>query len=431
MILEKSLFFTLALISGISLLGCEQEKPKLAERETVKVGVIYPFTGPNALTGEDLKAGAELAKEIINRSFDFTIPLAKGQGLSSHGGAEIQIIYKDSQSNPSQAAERVEELVKEDQVTAVMGCYSSTVTAAASETAEIMNVPFLNAASTSPTLTQRGFKWFFRTTPDDDMFAQNFFTFLSDLSENPKMEVPKRLVLVYENRLWGTSVSRAERKIAVKYGYEIVADIPYDSKESRFDEELRRVKLGLPCVILQTSYANDAVFFIKGYKAHQINPAAILGMNAGFISPQFLKSLGADGSYILSREVWAHDLGRRKPLVNTINDLFKKRFGRNMTGNSARVFTCLITLGDAINRAHSLEAKKIREALLGTDIRGEQLIMPWNGVKFDPETGQNILGRGIIVQVQEGEYKTVWPWDFSSKAVIWPMPSWSERGANK
>ena len=102
-----------------------------------------------------------------------------------------------------------------------------------------------------------------------------------------------------------------------------------------------------------------------------------------------------------------------------------------MTGNSARVFTALITLADAINRAQSLEARKIRDALLGTEIKGEQVIMPWDGVKFDPQTGQNILGRGIIVQVQEGQYRTVWPWDPSSRTVTWPMPSWSERGGRK
>ena len=431
MILQKLMCLTLAVIGGISLFGCEKERPESAQGETVKIGVIYPFTGPNASTGEDLKAAVELATEIVNRSFDIPIPLAKEEGLSAHGRAEIQIIYKDSQSDPNRAAKGVEELVKEHQVVAIMGCYSSTVTAAASERAEIMKVPFLNAASTSPTLTQRGFKWFFRTTPDDEMFAQNFFTFLSDLSERMKIDPPKRLILVYENRLWGTSVSRAERKLAIKHGYEIVEDIPYDPKESRFDEELRRIKLSPPAVILQASYANDAVLFVKGYKANQINPIAILAMNAGFISPHFLKSLGSDGDYILSREVWALDLGRRKPLVHEINDLFKRRSGRNMTGNSARVFTALITLADAINRARSLEARKIRDALLGTEIKGEQVIMPWDGVKFDPETGQNILGRGIIVQVQEGQYRTVWPWDSSSRAVVWPMPSWSERGGRK
>jgi branched-chain amino acid transport system substrate-binding protein len=53
--------------------------------------------------------------------------------------------------------------------------------------------------------------------------------------------------------------------------------------------------------------------------------------------------------------------------------------------------------------------------------------MPWKGVKFDPATHQNTLGSGIIVQIQDGQYVTVWPWESASKPIIWPMPKWSER----
>jgi branched-chain amino acid transport system substrate-binding protein len=53
--------------------------------------------------------------------------------------------------------------------------------------------------------------------------------------------------------------------------------------------------------------------------------------------------------------------------------------------------------------------------------------MPWKGIKFDPTTHQNILGAGIIVQIQDGEYKTVWPFDLASAELIWPMPKWDER----
>ncbi len=166
---------------------------------------------------------------------------------------------------------------------------------------------------------------------------------------------------------------------------------------------------------------------MKGYKEKHINPTAILAMNSGFISPSFLEKLGKDGEYVLSREVWALDIGRKKPLVTAVNDLFNKKYGTNMTGNSARSFTGLIVLADAINRASTLEPENIRKALMETKISGEQLIMPWDGVRFDPDTGQNILGKGIIVQVQGGQYRTVWLWELSENPVIWPMPTWSER----
>jgi branched-chain amino acid transport system substrate-binding protein len=65
--------------------------------------------------------------------------------------------------------------------------------------------------------------------------------------------------------------------------------------------------------------------------------------------------------------------------------------------------------------------------LLETNIKGNQLIMPWDGVKFDPKTHQNILGKGIIVQVQNGEYYTVWPFNLATKQVVWPFPKWDKR----
>jgi branched-chain amino acid transport system substrate-binding protein len=426
--LSKTICLTFVLLSLLWFMGCEKDTPQNPSAKTVKIGAIYPLSGHSASSGKDLKAAIELATEIVNESFDLSIPLAGEKGLSSHGNAIIEIVFKDSQSDETKARQLVEELVQKENVTAILGCYNSSVTAAASEQAEVLKIPFLNPESTSPILTQRGLKWFFRTTPDDSMFAQNFFAFFSDLNKELNIEVPKRLILVYENRLWGTSVARAEKKLAMKHEYRIVEDIPYDSKDKSYETELENIKAALPGVILQASYADDAVLLMKGYKEKQINPAAILAMNAGFISPSFLENLGMDGEYIFSREVWALDIGRMKPLVATINNLFKKRFDRNMNGNSARAFTGLLVLADAINRSKTLEPESIREALLKTHIKSEQLIMPWDGVIFDPETGQNTGGKGIIVQIQKGEYRTVWPRNLSDTPIIWPMPLWSERG---
>jgi branched-chain amino acid transport system substrate-binding protein len=208
------------------------------------------------------------------------------------------------------------------------------------------------------------------------MFARNFFTFLSEFSERGNIDFPKRLVLVFENRLWGTSVAQAERKLAQKMGYDIIEEIPYDSKAPGFEEELKRIKSSLPAIILQASYETDAIALMRGYRDYGVDPLAILAMNAGFISPQFLKSLGTDGNFVMSREVWALDIGSRKLLIVSVNEVSRKKFGRNMTGNSARSFTAVMVLADAINRASSPELASIRDALLNTDIKPDQLIMP-------------------------------------------------------
>jgi len=85
-----------------------------------------------------------------------------------------------------------------------------------------------------------------------------------------------------------------------------------------------------------------------------------------------------------------------------------------------------MVLADAINRAGSTDPEAIRKALAATDLPAKSLIMPWKGVKFDA-SGQNMLGQGILVQIVDGKYHTVWPFDMASRDVVWPMPKWDQR----
>ena len=64
--------------------------------------------------------------------------------------------------------------------------------------------------------------------------------------------------------------------------------------------------------------------------------------------------------------------------------------------------------------------------LASTDIPANHLIMPWKGVKFD-ETGQNVESSGILVQIIDGKYHTVWPFALASRDIVWPMPAWGKR----
>ena len=56
----------------------------------------------------------------------------------------------------------------------------------------------------------------------------------------------------------------------------------------------------------------------------------------------------------------------------------------------------------------------------------DQLIMTWDGIKFD-EQGQNTHVKAIIIQLQGGKFYTVWPWDSATRDVIYPIPAWKDR----
>jgi branched-chain amino acid transport system substrate-binding protein len=414
----KWLAFGLALCLGVA-------RPALGQEE-IRIGAIYPLTGAAASTGLEMKNALELAAYLINsgtRGLD--LPLQTTGGLPNLKGAKIKLIFGDHQGNPQIGATEAERLISQEKVVALIGCYFSNVTNTASQVAERNGIPFVNPESSSATLTQRNFKWFFRTTPHDELFVANFFDFLRDIEKKKHISV-KRVALFNENTLFGTETTKIEERLAGDLKYPIVEKILYPAKSTQLTTEVQRLKAANPDLIMQSSYLGDAILSVKTYKELGVSPDALLANDAGFNDSEFLKTLGKDGEYILSREVWALDLTRKNPLIKQVNDLYVERYQNNFNGNSARSFTGLMTLAEAINRAGSTKPEAIQKALAETNIPGKKLIMPWQGIRFDA-TGQNTLGSGIIVQVQDGQYVTVWPFDMASKDVVWPMPKWDQR----
>lgn len=72
----------------------------------------------------------------------------------------------------------------------------------------------------------------------------------------------------------------------------------------------------------------------------------------------------------------------------------------------------------SVDRAGSIDPDKIRAALVATEVPGDQLIVPWRGVKFD-ETDQNVWATPVIQQVEGGKYHTVYPFDIAVQPPVW------------
>jgi branched-chain amino acid transport system substrate-binding protein len=398
-----------------------------AEQAEVRIGVLYPLTGAAASTGAELKNALELAADIINNGAK-DLPnhlFSLGGGLPNLRGAKIKLVFADHQGSPQVGATEAERLINQEKVVALVGAYFSNVTATASQVAERNKIPFLNPESSSASLTQRNFKWFFRTTPHDELFVRNFFEFFKDIEAKKGIKV-KSIGVFNENTLWGNETTKLEAHMAQEKGISLAKSVTYPAKTTQLTSEIQQLKAANPQVVLQSSYLGDAILSMKSYKELGFSPEMILANNAGFTDTEFIRTLGKDAEYVITRDVWSLDLARNNPLVRQVNDLYYSRYKVNFTGNSSRTFTGLIALADAINRAGSTEPEAIRKALTETNISGNQIIMPWKGIKFDA-TGQNVYGSGILVQIIDGKYNTVWPFELATREVIWPMPKWDQR----
>ena len=392
--------------------------------QEVKIGVLFPLSGGAATSGLDSKYGTELAVEIVNGKYDLDMPLAKTEGLPNLGGAKVKLVTVDHQALPEKGQSEAERLVTQEKVVALFGAYNSAVTQTASQTAERLGIPMLNGDSSSPGLTTRGLKFFFRTSHHDETFGKNLFDMLDEIQKQKGIKLNK-IAIVNENTLYGTDGNKITKKFAQERGYEVVADIAYPANTSEVTSEVQKLKAANPDVVFQVSYTSDAILFMKTYKQLDFNPQGILAYGAGFVDPEFRKVLGKDSEAVITRAAWSPDIAEKKPMAKTIADMFKSKYNQEMTENSARDFTGMITMLDAINRAKSTDPKAIQKALTETDIPSSQLIVPWKGVKFDQD-GQNLGAQGINMQVLGGAYYTVYPSDVASKQLVWPRPKWAD-----
>lgn len=392
----------------------------VAADTTIKIGAIYPLSGALASTGSELKQAIELAVEVINAPHPELkdIPLAAGAGLPHVGNAKIEVVFADSQGKPEVGQAEAQRLIDQEHVVALIGAYQSAVTKTTSRIAEQRGMPFLNPESSSPDLTERGYKWFFRTTPNDETFIADMMRFLDTVKSVPT----KRIAVVFENTDFGVNTSKAVEKFAKQSARDVVANIAYSAGTASVNAETQKLAQAKPDVAIFASYTSDAILFVRTMRETGYAPPVFLANDAGFIDSRFVSEVGPQVQGVLTRDVWANDLDTIKPVIKTLNDMFKsKSGGKNLNGNSARSLQGMLVLASAIDRAGSTKPDAIRQALVSTDLSADQIVMPWAGVKFDAN-GQNERGQGLILQLVGTQYATVWPERYKQNKELPKLP---------
>jgi branched-chain amino acid transport system substrate-binding protein len=395
-----------------------------SQPKTIKIGVIYPLTGNLGATGQDTKSAVEFAAEIVNNKYDIDFPFAKTEGIPSLGGAKLELFFGDSRGDPTQAMAEAERLITQEKVVAMCGAYNSAVAKTVSVVTERYKIPYVVSDVTSPALTERGFQYFFRVIPHDGMQTKNALVCLDDINKKYNAGI-KTIALIWENTEWGSNVGLIVRTNAEQYGFTVVADIGYSSKATDVTAEVARIKAAKPDAIIHASYITDAILFNKTLKAMDVQPKAWIGMG-GYVEPDFIASVGKDADFILARATFAPDLLTTKPYDAKINEAYKAKLGHDISVSAAEGVDQIFVLADALNRAASTDSDKLQKALMDTNLPETAVFGAYAGVKFDPSTHDNLLGRNTYLQIMDGKYRLVWPFAIAATPYT-PYPSWKNR----
>src|SRR5215204_1393168 len=98
--------------AGVVSLTSGLAAPAIAQNDPIKIGYLPALTGPSSSTGVGINRGTQLAVEEIN----------KAGGID---GRQLELITRDTQSDPTKAVNGAAELTRGEKVSVVFGPVNS------------------------------------------------------------------------------------------------------------------------------------------------------------------------------------------------------------------------------------------------------------------------------------------------------------------
>lgn len=358
-----------------------------AQDKVIKIGGLFPMSGPGAYFGTQDKQGIDLAIEQINKS-----------GIN---GYKLEVKYEDSACSPLPATQAAKRLLDQYKPHIVIGEECSDATLAVMPLMEQAKVPLLNAGSSSIRVTEPGNPWTFRIMPNEVMQGV-------DIATNAYKRLNARTaVLLYENTNAGIGNAKVFGETFTKLGGKILADIGFGRDVNDFTAIATRIAgLGKVDVIptytlegqgLRITQALAHAGVTKGGGGQSIQLGTIW-LPFGFEQKAGKAALG----YV---RIVQFDPTDKRDVVRNFVQSFKAKYNQDPTHINAHAFDQILVIADAVRRG-ATDSQSIRDRMAATkDFSGVT-----GSVEFD-KTNQN-------VKMDTIHYMETLP-DLSWKALGW------------
>ncbi|MBK9519764.1 MAG: ABC transporter substrate-binding protein [Anaeromyxobacter sp.] len=368
--------------------------PAAVAAAPVKIGFINTITGPQAPIGENLTNGMELAVEDLKKK-----------------GADVQVIKQDDTGKPDKAISAIEQLATGDEVSVVVGPYTSACAAAVAKQSEQYAIPQVIPAASKEDITRQGYKWVFRLNAPGHVYAQSLIDAALSFGK------PKTVAFIYESTDFGSSLSKVGKEYAAKKGLTVVADEGYQAGSPDYRSTLTKVKAANPDLVFMVSYVADAILLMRQSREVGLKPQAFLGGGAGFDTAQFEKEAEISTN-VFSVTQWTPDSSKAS---EEFAKRYEAKFGKRPTYHAACAYTAMMVAGEAAVKAGG-DRVKTRDALQGgtwSNIMGT--------VDFQDFDGFNNQNKVVmpVTQYQGGKSLTVYPANLSKgNKAVYPFPGW-------
>uniref|UniRef100_A0A7C3MI04 ABC transporter substrate-binding protein n=1 Tax=Dictyoglomus thermophilum TaxID=14 RepID=A0A7C3MI04_DICTH len=346
---------------------------------TIRIGAIFPITGPLATFGTSCANGAKMAIEEVN---------LRGGVL----GSKIELLIEDDQYKPEEAANAAKKLIERDKVVALIAEVTSSVTLVVAPIAQQSKIVLLTPTATNPKVTQVG-DYIFRACFIDDFQGEVMANFVY---KNLKLKTAAILTAVTSDYSKGLAQFFKQKFTAL--GGKIVAEESYSEGDSDFRAQLTKIKSAKPDFVYVPGYYADVGPILL--QARELGITVPFGGGDGWDSPVLLQTAGkaAEGCFFSNH----YSPDSKEVVVQTFVKNYQKKYGTTPDALAALAYDAAKLLVDAIKRAGSTDSSKIRDALAATKgFRGVTGV-----ITFD--ANRNPVKSAVIIEIKDGKqvYRT-------------------------
>lgn len=351
--------------------------------DPITIGFITPLTGSPALEGSYISQGVEVAVAEIT---------ARGGVL----GRPLKVIVEDGRADPQESTSAAEKLIVRDGVVALVGAWASSATLAVMNTVARHKVPLVVEISTNPKITESGNPWVFRIASTE---AVNSAFVVPRLVQRGFRAVH----LVAVNNDWGRGAVEYHQPAFASAGARVTGAELYNVNEVDFKPILLKARSAGADAIMFTGDIRATANFRK--QMRELGMTQPVYLSGGQTMASLARVAGADlleGVYLLGYSIPnALEGDPRSPLLQAFVRSFKKRFPHaEPERGTAHAYDAVMLLADAIERARSVDAQALREALAATSYTGIT-----GDIKFDAK-GQSRPAL-FLTQVKDGRQVVV------------------------
>src|SRR6201992_652058 len=267
-----------ALATAGAALASTLAKPAIAAKEPIRIGYLPALTGPSSSTGVGINRGIQLAVQEINDA----------GGIK---GRKIELITRDTQSDPTKAANGAAELAHGEKVSVVFGPVNSGESLAVVPLLARANVPQIHPCWVDSLPAPKKYPMCFRNASTNQQIGGAANRYVLEVLKK------KKVAVISDTTGYGTASVNAYVPMLKERGAEVVYQGNIDAANPDLKPELLRMQNAGAEAIMPWSVN-------AGFLSRIINTRGQMGWDAPIVGQTTLGS-GQTAALLEKKDFWA------------------------------------------------------------------------------------------------------------------------------